>query len=213
MSELIYVIRGYQFGYNDECLYVEGNRIESMFPDKQQAEMAYKKLEIKAARGFSLSDVETIFESEQSFLTTLDQFVVDTCGEHILEGDNIKYGAMIPDKMKDDDVLTFIKMAEMQSYQLLAFDNDEKFYAIWLPEEKTYAIESSEDLGSLIYAKSKQDLQPYISDLIDYEDWNPTIIRGKLTELSPSPVLLEHVIKREKSVHYSEKTDSYNLWF
>jgi hypothetical protein len=211
MSELIYVIRGHQFGYNDECLYVEGNRIESMFADKQQAEVVYKKLEIKAARGFNLSDVESIFESEPSFLTQLDQFIVETCGEHILEGERIEYGVMLPKKMQDDDVLTFIDLAKMQSYQLLAFENDKKFYAIWLPKEKTYATEISEGLGSLIYEQSKQDLTPYISDLIDNQDWNPTIISGKLSDISPSPVLLEHVINRDKSAHYSETKQTLKI--
>ncbi|MCK5810882.1 MAG: hypothetical protein KAH00_07310 [Cocleimonas sp.] len=211
MSALIYVIRGYQFGYNDECLYVEGNRIDSMFPDKQQAEAVYKKLEVKAARGFNLSDVESIFESEPSFLTQLDQFVGETCDEHILKDGHIEYGVMLPKKMKDDDVLTFIGMAKMQSYQLLAFDHDEKFYAIWLPKEKTYATEISEGLGSLIYEQSKQDLTPHICDLIDYQDWNPTIISGKLSDISPSPVLLEHIINRDKSVHYSETKQTLKI--
>ena len=41
-----YVIRAKYFGYNDEVFYVAGNRIANVFDNKQQAELAYKKLEI-----------------------------------------------------------------------------------------------------------------------------------------------------------------------
>ena len=35
MSTKKYVIRGIVFGYNDECFYVEGNRIKSTFGHRQ----------------------------------------------------------------------------------------------------------------------------------------------------------------------------------
>ena len=47
-------------GYNDEVFYVAGNRIANVFEDKQQAEAAYKQLEIKGARDFAFYEVESL---------------------------------------------------------------------------------------------------------------------------------------------------------
>ena len=74
MSNKKYVIRGNCFGYNDECFYVEGNRIQSTFTDKEEAEATYRQLEVAAAREFDLSEAESIFDAEEKFLNKLDKF-------------------------------------------------------------------------------------------------------------------------------------------
>ena len=78
-----YVIREKYFGYNDEVFYVAGNRIANVFEDKQQAEAAYKQLEIKGARDFALYEVESLFDADEALLQQLDDFVYSRCGEQI----------------------------------------------------------------------------------------------------------------------------------
>jgi hypothetical protein len=70
-----YVIREKYFGYNDEVFYVAGNRIANVFDNKQQAEAAYKKLEINGARDFALYEVESLFDADEALLKKLDDFV------------------------------------------------------------------------------------------------------------------------------------------
>lgn len=211
MSTKKYVIRGVVFGYNDECFYVEGNRIKSTFTDQKEAEATYRTLELSAARAFDISEAENIFEAESTLLQQLNQLVVDACGTSILEGDYVERGTQLPEEMDDDSVLKFVEMAGMHSYQLLAFDEDKKFYALWLPEEKAYATMPSEDIESLIYAETKKELLPEVEELIDYNDWNPTIIKGKLSDISHSPLLLEQIIKRENKLTYNEKTQELKI--
>lgn len=64
---------------------------------------------------------------------------------------------------------------------------------------------------ALIYAETKKDLLPEVEELIDYNDWNPTIIKGKLSDISHSPLLLEQVIKRENKLSYNEKTQALKI--
>ncbi len=89
-----YVIREKYFGYNDEVFYVSGNRINKVFQDKEQAEAAYKQLEINGARDFALYEVESLFDADEALLKQLDDFVFLRCGEHIYqEGSFSRYAA------------------------------------------------------------------------------------------------------------------------
>ena len=211
MSTKKYVIRGVVFGYNDECYYVEGNRIQNTFSNKKKAEKKYRKLELAAARDFEISEAESIFDADAELLQKLDKIVMDACGKSILDGDFVERGIRLPKKMDDESVLKFVEMADMHSYQLLAFDEDKKFYALWLPEEDTYATTASEGIDSLIYTDTKKELMPEVEDLIEMNEWNPTIIKGKLSDISHSPLLLEQMIKREKKMSYNEKTHALKI--
>ena len=207
-----YVIRGYQFGYNDECFYVEGKRIESTFSDKALAEKSYKALEVKAARDFDLNEVEGLFDGDDKRRKACNQFVMDTCGIEILDEDGyIKWGIRLPEKMSDDDVLKFVDIADMNSYQLLAFDANKKFYAVWIPKEDGYYLSASEDMDHFVYEENQDDLIETIEDIIDYNDWNPSTFKGTLEEISHSPNLLKHLIKNNKKINYSEKIQTLKI--
>ena len=202
-----YVIRGYQFGYNDECFYVEGNRIESTFSNKALAEKTYKELEVKAARDFDLAEVEALFEGDEEKLEACNQLVMESCGIQILNEDGyIQYDTYLPEQMSNDDVLKFVDIADMHSYQLLAFDANQKFYAIWIPEENSYYFSASEYMENFVYEENQDDLMEIIEDIIYYNDWNPSTFKGTLEEISHSPNLLKHLIKNNKKINYSEKT-------
>lgn len=201
-----YVIRSYQFGYNDECLYVEGNRIKSIFTDKETAEKQYKKLEIKAARAFILNDVEEFFDGDDKALKACSKLVMETCGIQILDDSGyLKSGTELPEEMSNDDVLKFVDIADMHSYQLLAFDINQTFYAIWLPKKNSYYMLPSEDMDYFLYEKSKVEIMKTISDLAEDTKWDHVTIRGSLEEISHTPVLLEKLIAQEKKLSYSGK--------
>ena len=198
-----YVIRGYQFGYNDECFYIEGNRIESIFTDKVLAEKSYRALEIKAARAWDLSEVENLFDGDDKIREACHQFLMEKYNMPLLTDDGfIEWGTHLPREMSDTDVLEFIKLADMHSYQLLAFDNEKKFYALWLPKENNYYLEATEGMEYLVYEESEADLLKIIKEIIDYNGWNPTVLKGTLAEISHSPNILEYLIKKENKISY-----------
>ena len=68
MTQPIYVIRGYYFGYNDEYYYVCGSRINSIYHDKQQAEQAYKALQVRHIKDVDLGEEEGFIESKDADL-------------------------------------------------------------------------------------------------------------------------------------------------
>jgi len=207
-----YVIRGYQFGYNDECFYVEGNRIESTFSDKALAEKSYQALEVKAAREFDLNEVEGLFDGDDKVRKACNEFVQEKCGVQILDDDGyIKWGTRLPKDMTDADVLKFVDIADMHSYQLLAFDADKKFYALWIVGEKNYYLAPSEDMESFVYEESRAEILKTVDDIVDYNDWNPTTFKGSLEKISHSPKILERLIAKEKKLNYSEKKQQLKI--
>ena len=72
MSESTYVIRGYRFGYDDECFYVCGGYINSIYHDQKQAETKYQELEVKYLRNANLSELEQFFDAESDYLQKID---------------------------------------------------------------------------------------------------------------------------------------------
>lgn len=212
MSEKKYVIRGYEFGYNDECSYVEGNRVKCSFIDKELAESVYESLEIKAARRFDLSEVENLFDGNDHLLKKCDQFMFVTCGVRLLNNEGyIERGLYLPKNMRDDDVLKFVEIAQMHSYQLLAFNNSPSFYVLWIPKENTYASYQTEGMKYLHYANSKLELQSGMDDMIEDNGLNPLVIKGKLNEISDTPVLLERLVDQNKKISYSEKNETLKV--
>lgn len=207
-----YVIRGYQFGYNDECFYVEGNRIKSTFTNKKSAEKRYKSLEVKAAREFNLNEIEGLFDGDDKTRKACNTFVMETCGINIVDDKGyIEWGVKIPAEMSDDDVLKFVDIADMHSYQLLAFDVNEKFYALWMPNKKSYYLAPSEDMEHFVYEESTAEIMKIVSDIAEDTKWYPIKIKGSLEKISHSPLLLKKLIAQEKKIQYLEKKQILKL--
>lgn len=146
-----YVIREKYFGYNDEVFYVAGNRIANVFEDKQQAEAVYKQLEINGARDFALYEVESLFDADETLLKKLDDFVLSRSGDHIYQDGEVSRDTL-PASLSDEDTFEFIQLANMQKFQLVQFEHEAKFYALWSVKQQKWVEEHDEFFASLAYA-------------------------------------------------------------
>ena len=198
-----YVIREKYFGYNDEVFYVAGNRIANVFEDKQQAEAAYKQLEIKGARDFALYEVESLFDADEALLQQLDDFVYSRCGEHICEAGDIS-DDVLPVSLSDDDTFEFIQLAGMQKFQLVEFENQVKFYGLWSVKKQRWVEEHDECFAGLIYSENLDAFKSKVEHIFADYDYSAIELKGSLDELSAQPILLQAMISAQSGLSYDE---------
>ena len=198
-----YVIREKYFGYNDEVFYVAGNRIANVFEDKQQAEAAYKQLEIKGARDFALYVVESLFDADEALLQQLDDFVYSRCGEHICEAGDIS-DDVLPVSLSDDDTFEFIQLAGMQKFQLVEFENQVKFYGLWSVKKQRWVEEHDECFAGLIYSENLDAFKSKVEHIFADYDYSAIELKGSLEELSAQPILLQAMISAQSGLSYDE---------
>ena len=198
-----YVIREKYFGYNDETFYVAGNRIANVFDNKQQAELAYKKLEIDGARDFALYEVESLFDADEALLQQLDDFVYSRCGEHICEEGDIS-DDVLPVSLSDDDTFEFIQLAGMQKFQLVEFENEVKFYGLWSVKKQRWVEEHDECFAGLIYSENLDAFKSKVEHIFADYDYSAIELKGSLEELSAQPILLQAMISAQSGLSYDE---------
>ena len=198
-----YVIREKYFGYNDETFYVAGNRIANVFDNKQQAELAYKKLEIDGAREFALYEVESLFDADEALLQQLDDFVYSRCGEHICEAGDIS-DDVLPVSLSDDDTFEFIQLAGMQKFQLVEFENQVKFYGLWSVKKQRWVEEHDECFAGLIYSENLDAFKSKVEHIFADYDYSAIELKGSLEELSAQPILLQAMISAQSGLSYDE---------
>lgn len=198
-----YVIREKYFGYNDENFYVAGNRIANVFDNKQQAELAYKKLEIDGARDFALHEVESLFDADEALLQQLDDFVYSRCGEHICQAGDIS-DDVLPVSLSDDDTFEFIQLAGMQKFQLFEFENQVKFYGLWSVKKQRWVEEHDECFAGLIYSENLDAFKSKVEHIFADYDYSAIELKGSLDELSAQPILLQAMISAQSGLSYDE---------
>ena len=198
-----YVIREKYFGYNDEVFYLAGNRIANVFDNKQQAELAYKKLEIDGARDFALYEVESLFDADEALLQQLDDFVYSRCGEHICEAGDIS-DDVLPVSLSDDDTFEFIQLAGMQKFQLVEFENQVKFYGLWSVKKQRWVEEHDECFAGLIYSENLDAFKSKVEHIFADYDYSAIELKGSLEELSAQPILLQAMISAQSGLSYDE---------
>ncbi|MGK7933603.1 MAG: hypothetical protein AB4041_19525 [Microcystaceae cyanobacterium] len=206
MTHPTYVIKNYQFGYNDEYFYVCGSNIHSTFTNLEEAQKNYRQLEVKAARSMNyLDEFESIFDGSEEFVKKITDFIFEKTGEPFDLYDRVD----LPSALSDEDVFTLVEMANIHSYQLLIFEDEPKFYALWLPQANQYYIESDEYSSSLVYYPSQDELLGSL-EYLTY-DWQKQKIQGELNELSETPLLLEQLINTNKSIKYDSNQKNLTI--
>ena len=205
MSNKVYVIRSHQFGYNDECYYVCGSRIDTVYTDKKQAETAYKSLQVKYIRNTQLSDEGSIFDAEAGLIEKLNDFVFEKTGVYLCDknSDYLEYDASLPTVLSDDEVFEFGKLADISGYQLVAFNEKAIFYALWDTEEQDFLHDYDEGYEGLSYAHTEAKALVGLEDWIYNKDWDSKLkLKGSLEKLSGSPILLQQLIESNKRMSY-----------
>lgn len=201
-----YVIRQYQFGYNDECYYVSGSNILKVYDNEPDANDAFRKLEIAHIRNAELHEQSSLWDLSGDELKPLNDFVESKVGKKLFAEEHPDYNDSVPASLSDDDVLKLGEMAGIQGYKLVSFENEPVFYAIWIldgDEEGWYKI-YDEDSTSLVYSESRDETIKNVGDLA-YDYWYEKKIKGSLEELSDSPSLLSSFLEKTKRIKFVEK--------
>lgn len=226
MSDKTYVVRGYHFGYNDECYGKCGNYKVASFNTKEEAEKVYKKLEIKDARQFPLKDMEfAMYGGGQSF-EELDAFVYEKCGQRILDQYGELIDGVLPHQLSDEDTFEFINRADAHAYQVVEFsdeDANKKYWVAYFPYMDAYftrsyvnGVEILFDDEPLVYGETLEELQgefaldcqdfgvdsQYVGrDIVingkrDYKRVNFVKIKGVLADITDNSLLLQKLIEQ-----------------
>lgn len=211
MNTTRYVLRAHYFGYNDEYFYVSGSQIHQVFDDPTEAHAAWKKLEIQAAREYPLHELQSFFDGDKAFLQQMDAFVFSRCGEHIIDEHGWPIQDPLPSALNDDDTFELINLAQINSYQLITLQPDDRFYTIWLTQTQEYLVEHDECTSCLVYAANTEQLQSHLDAIMYSLDDNPYILKGSLEALSDSPTLLQAAIKSHKKLKYNEKKQQLEI--
>ena len=205
-----YVIREKYFGYNDEVFYASGNRIASIFEQKEKAEATYKQLEINGARDFPLYEVESLFDADEALLKKLDDFVFSRLGDHIYKDGEVSRDTL-PENLSDEDTFEFIQLANMQKFQLVQFECEAKFYALWSVKQQKWVEEHDECFASLVYSENTDELKNKIEYVFADYDYEAIQLKGTLEQLSEQPLLLKALLAAESGLSYDENTQTLTI--
>ena len=211
MSKSTYVIRGYHFGYNDECFYVCGGYINSIYHNQEQAENKYRELEVKYLRDANLSELEQFFDGDSSYLKKMDDYVFAKTGSHIVNNGSVEYGVTLPSQMSDREVLEFAQLGQIHAYQLVEFEDYPIFYALWDCEEQQFQMEYDEYFTSLVYAPSREAAMENLATLMVDKGWRSKKIEGTLEDLSSNPILLKQLIQTNSCLSYDASLPAVKL--
>lgn len=192
-----YVIRCFEFAYNDEYYLTDGTlgSIDSTYDHLHEAEAALKKLNAKALRVGIESDLcnyQPFCEDPDDLMEQLNQFCIERCGQPF-DLNNF------PAELSDDDVCEIAKMTGLEAYRLMTVDTAQAYYAIWMnvPHPFTQELHYLCDYGGTKFLN--QNLEEMLSEHeVDYalRDLFPEKLHGDLDELSDSPQILASLIEQ-----------------
>jgi len=195
-----YVIRAAYFGYNDEVFYVSGQTINSVHIDKDQAKAKLNKLVVEHARQADLAEVASIFDASDDYIKELDDFVFLKCDKHITSGSYIDGGTYLPREMSGEDVFEFSKLSRMKAFDLVEFEDNPLFKAIWGCKAEEYQMFSDECMCGVIFAGSDEELKENLEEFAEDESWDK--IKGSIDELTDKPALLNSLIESNKEITF-----------
>lgn len=203
MSE-IFVIRGYHWGYNDETFYPCGNYIKSTFASEAEAKKTLVALERGHWQQMDLGETNQFFDTDQPLIDRVNAFITQKCGKPLFTNDD-RRDVFVPNELNDEDFTEFLRIAGLQAYKLTKFEDGQKFYAIWFPDEEDYLKEYDECTTALVYEESVEQLKKSAADQLEYH-WDDGIkIKGELDQISDTPELLKNLIGSQKGIKYNEQ--------
>lgn len=196
-----FVIRRFEFGYNDEWYETDGElgRITAVFDDEASAQAELEHLVAKFWRGEELSSYGMFCDDvDEALVEKLNAFCLAHCGQPLADEDGDVY--TLPPGLSDAHVLEFAKIAGLMAYQVVEVPDNGGFVALWWPEEERY-------LGNYVteinYQPSIEALMANVPDQL-YEAL-PDSWQGSYEDISHSPLLLRQLVSTQPDVlHYDE---------
>ena len=99
----------------------------------------------------------------------------------------------------------------MQSYQLIHFDQDIKFYGLWSVKKQAWVEEHDEFFAGLVYADRPEQLKTNVGTIFADYDYDDIELKGSFEDLSEQPVLLQALIKNNKALKYNNKSQTLTI--
>lgn len=205
-----YVIRGTHWGYNDQVFYPSGSYIHSTFDNKAAAIKRLETLEVAHWRETDFGETEVFCYGGKALYDKINEFTLKECNIKILDSNNPRE-SYIPSQLSKKAVLELLKIADLEAYSLVVYDETVKYYALYFLKQKRYLsiTEFEQDSVELIYSESIAELTKEAEELkelisYDYFDDKTIKIKGTLPEISDNPTALAEIISQKKGLVYSE---------
>jgi len=200
----IFIIRGFHWGYNDETYYPCGNYIKSTFMSEVQAQKELTRLERSHWQDMDLGETYQFFDTDQPLINRVNKFINEKCGQPLFTDDD-RRDTFIPSTLSDEDFTEFLKISSLKAFKLIKFEENQKFYAIFLSDDQDYLKEYDEGSTALVYSESIDQLKEEAESELEYH-WDESIIlKGELSELSDTPIIFKTLINNNKAIKYNEK--------
>ena len=207
-----YVIRSFEFAYNDEYYQTDGNLsyVKASYDTREEAEAALKKLNAEALRGGIDSDLgnyEPFYEASEELIAELNEFCLARCGEPLTTSG---YVESIPEGLSDDDVCEIAKRTGLEAYRLVTMDTAQTYYAIWMMQDRSY-LSDYDEYGMV--TKFHDESMDGLLNKVDYVLGKkfPQTLFGRLEELSDSPQLLQSLINQNVGIAYHDSTAQISI--
>lgn len=192
MTDKSYVIRGYHFGYNDECYYVNGAYNHGIYSNKDEAEAEYRRMEVKAALELDLDEVGSLFDNEK---------LADQAKKFLLTHGGCWDDGGISSAMSDDSVLAFLDLIDWHSYKLIEFEGKPRFYGLWWVDDECYECESDEEGTYVTFEPAANDFIHLVSEKLGKKT-----LKGTLGDLSQTPHLLQALIESDPKITFDSNS-------
>ena len=200
-----YALRASCFGYNDENFYVCGSRIEKLFNEREKAEAAYRKAQLKYLRDIDLGEHEKFFNGDDDYVRKMAEFIKAKTGESILsDGGWVEMDTKAHTNMSDDDLFEFGEKGGVTAFKLIEFEDDAPFVALFNTRTEAYCKTVDEAFEGLIYGASRDELLGSIGDYALEVEWEDIELQGSLEALSETPAVLRNLINSVDEFEYDE---------
>lgn len=218
-----YLIKEYNWAYNDNWSDRTGFEIKCEFESEKEA---------RATR----ASLERNFWRDKEFYRYRDDIELESIKDTVEELNNLTLGSInrplvknfevywyrdlkIPIELNDNELLYFLDQLGVSAYQIVEFNNEPRFFAIYKRAEGEYleTFEApivtviGESLDELKNSAKHSDLRCYF-ELDNFEFYLeykkngsiPTGLRGSIESLSETPVLLQKLIQTHPLIKYNE---------
>lgn len=201
MSNIKYVIRSNDFGYNDEWHqtdWVTQGSIHTIYNDRDEAEQAYKHLVVDTfynIEGIGQYSVGNGDLSDTEY-QALDDFLLEKTGhdfEYFADEDAFP-------SLDLDDAFKLAQLSGILHYQLIEVDATQPNYVIWLNQDEAYF--GHYDTDAIVFGSHEDFIETNESNWYFLQRISTTL-NGTLSELSDSPEILENFLKTAIGINYS----------
>lgn len=200
-----FVIRGYHWGYNDETFYPCGSYVKTIFDSEDKAKKEKIKLEREHWSEFDLGESNQFFDTDQALINQVNEFVKSKLGYEIFTSDD-RRDTFIPNELDDNDFEQFLAISHLSAYKLTKFEDEPKFYAIWLNQADEYLMEYDECSTALVFGASMDELKNESEETLeDYFYDNPETLKGDINAITESPVIMQDFLGKSSGLSYDDE--------